>query len=373
MFRKNARIPRSMTADAAWLVRKRLDNQGLSRIRFRAAPEAVRWFVAVQSQDFGGAKWGLGQRLPAGTTDAAIVRAFDAGDILRTHVMRPTWHFVSPADIRWLLSLTAPRVHRFNGSAYRKYEIDARTITRSRDAIERALEAGGHLTREELGAAIRRARIPFDGVRLAHLVMHAELEAAICSGPRRGRQFTYALIDRRAPRARQLTRDEALIELTRRYFASHGPATARDFAWWSGLSLADARAGLAGLAGGVERETIGGLAYWFVPSRQGPRPSGPLVRLLPNFDEGLIAYKDRDVPGSLPAPAGATRHGHFPHQLVIDGRVAGGWRRTVTTREVAIDVLPYRAITRAERQSIEAVVARQAEFMTLPATWRVMG
>jgi hypothetical protein len=361
-----------MAIDAAWLARKRLDNQGLSRTRFRAAPEVVRWFVAVQSQDFWGAKWGVGQRLPDDATDAAVGRAFDAGEILRTHVMRPTWHFVAPDDIRWLLALTAPRVHRFNGFVYRKYEMDARTITRSRNVIERALEAGGHLTRDELAAAIRRAKIPIDGIRLAYFVMHAELEAAICSGPRRGRQFTYALTDRRAPRARRLTRDEAIVELTRRYFASHGPATARDFAWWSGLPLKDARDGLAALGAVVERETIGDLTYGLVPSRLGPRPSSPLVHLLPNYDEGLIAYKDRAMPGGWPAPAGAARHGNFPHHLVIEGRLAGGWRRRLTPRAVAIDVLPYRAMTRGERQSLERQVARQGAFMGLPATVRVV-
>jgi hypothetical protein len=349
---------------AAWLTRKRLDNLGLSRIRFRSAPEVVRWFVAVQSQDFGGAKWGVGQRL-RGVTDAAIERAFDAGAILRTHVMRPTWHFVAPEDIRWLLALTAARVHRFNGSTYRKYELDARTITRSRDAMERALDAAGHLTRDELGAAIRRAKIPFDGVRLAHLVMHAELEAAICSGPRCGKQFTYALTEQRVPKARRLTRDESLVELTRRYFTSHGPATARDFAWWSGLSLADARAGLAALGGIVERENIGTLTYWSVPSRLGARPSTPLVHLLPNYDEGLIAYKDREVPGAVPAPAGAERHGNFPHQIVIEGRVSGGWRRRASASGAQIDVLPYRSLSRAETRTLTAAVDHYARFMNL--------
>jgi hypothetical protein len=356
--------------DAAWLTRKRLDNQGLSRLRFGSPPEVVRWFVAVQSQDFGGAKWALGQRLQA-ATDATVARAFDAGEILRTHVMRPTWHFVAPDDIRWLLALTAPRVHRFNGPSYRKFEMDARTITRSRDAMERALDAGGHLTRDELSDAIRRAKVPFDGVRLAYFVMHAELEGAICSGPRRGKQFTYALLERRAPRARLLPRDEALAELTRRYFASHGPATARDFAWWSGLSLKDARTGLAALGRAVEREVIGELTYWLVPSRLGQRPAQPLVHLLPNYDEGLIAYKDRDLPGGVPLPAGAAHHGNFPHHLVIEGRVSGGWRRTITARDVTIDVLPSRAMTRTERRSLQTEVGRYAAFVEKPAALRM--
>ncbi len=196
--------------------------------------------------------------------------------------------------------------------------------------------------------------------------MHAELEAAICSGPRRGKQFTYALTERRAPRAPRLTRDESLIELSRRYFSSHGPATARDFAWWSGLSLADARAGLSALTGVVERETIGGLTYWFVPSRLGARPSTPLVHLLPNYDEELIAYKDRALPGGLPAPVGAARHGNFPHHLIIEGRLAGAWRRTVTARTVAIDVLPYRAMTRGKTRALSAAIDDYGRFMDLP-------
>jgi hypothetical protein len=357
-----------MPADAAWLVSKRLDNQGLSRIRFGAAGDIVRWFVAVQSQDFTGAKWALGQRL-GGATDAEIEQAFDAGELLRTHVMRPTWHFVAPEDIRWLLALTAPRVQQFNGSTYRKYEMDARTISRSRDAIERALEESGYLTREELGAAIRRAKIPFDGIRLAYFVMHAELEAAICSGPRRGKQFTYALTERRAPRARRLTREESLIELTRRYFTSHGPATARDFAWWSGLSVKDARIGLAALDGIVASESIGRLTYWFIPSRQHARPDGPLVHLLPNYDEALIAYKDRDVPGALPAPARMKGHGNFPHQLFVDGQVAGAWRRALTARSVVAEVLPYRRLTRLETHALGIVVDRMGAFLGMPASF----
>src|SRR4051812_37536317 len=296
-----------MAAESAWLTRKRLDSQGLSRIRFRSAPEVVRWFVAVQSQDFGGAKWGVGQRLP-GVTDAAIEQAFDAGAILRTHVMRPTWHFVAPEDLRWLLALTAPRVHRANGFNYRRYEIDAPTVRRSRNAIERALATGGFLTREEIGGALRRAKIAFDGIRLAHLMMDAELEGIICSGPRRGKQFTYALTEQRVPNGRRLTREESLVELTRRYFSSHGPATARDFAWWSGLSLRDASTGLAALQGSIGQQSLDGCTYWFVPSRTASRHQGPLVHLLPNFDEATVAYKDRAMPGSLPKPATAKKH-----------------------------------------------------------------
>ena len=155
-------------------------------------------------------------------------------------------------------------------------------------------------------------------------------------------------------------------------YATGSPATARDFAWWSGLSLADARAGLAALAGVVERETIGTLTYWFVPSRLGARPSPPLVHLLPNYDEGLIAYKDCELPGGLPAPVGAARHGNFPHHMVIEGRLAGAWRRAATVREVAIDVLPYRAMARSETRALSAAIDEYGRFMELPAALAVI-
>ena len=355
-----------MAPDAAWLTRKRLDNQGLSRIRFRSAPEVVRWFGAAQSQDFAGAMWALGQRLE-GVTVTEIERAFDAGEILRTHVMRPTWHFVAPEDIRWLLQLTGPRVLALSAYYFRKNGLDDRAVRRSRAAIERALRGGRHLTRTELGAAIRKAGIDHDGERLGNIVMHAELNAVICSGPRRGKQFTYALLEERVPQERVRDREQALEELTIRYFTSHGPATVRDFSWWSGLSMKDARAGLAMLGQKVERVAIEGLDYWVVPSRTGRRAPAPLVHLLPNYDEGLIAYKDRDMPGGLPAPAGAARHGNFPHHLVIEGRLLGRWRRNLTARGVAVDALPYRVLTRAEARSLDAMVARHGEFMGMPA------
>jgi hypothetical protein len=206
----------------------RLRNQQLAGTALDDPADVVGWLGAVQSQDYAGAKWGVAQR-GRGLTERSIDAAFDAGRILRTHLLRPTWHFVTPADIRWMQSLTARRVHAANGSMYRILELDARTLGTARRAIERALTRHESLTRRQLSDALRAHRVSAEGQRLAYIVMHAELEQLICSGPRVGKQFTYALLDRRVPRARQLTYDEALVELTRRYFTSHGPATARDF------------------------------------------------------------------------------------------------------------------------------------------------
>jgi hypothetical protein len=212
------------------LLHQRLCNQRLRQADFRTPAEIVSWLGAVQSQDFNGAKWALGLRSRA-LSDADVDRAFDAGAILRTHLLRPTWHFVAPADIRWLLSLTAPRVNAVSAYYYRQHELDARTFVRSQAAFERALQGGKQLTRTELSTALTRVGISATGPRLALLVMRAELDALICSGPRHGKQFTYALLEERVPQARTLTKAEALEALTGRYLASHGPATERDYMW----------------------------------------------------------------------------------------------------------------------------------------------
>ena len=222
------------------IAQQRLIKQRLAADHFEKPAEVVDWLVAVQAQDYAGAKWALGLRLHD-AHDADLDRAFNAGSILRTHVMRPTWHFVTPIDIRWLLTLTAPRVHAANAHRYRELELDDATLKRSRKVLTKTLQGGQHLTREELGEALENAGIAeAKGQRLAYMVMAAELDGLICSGPRRGKQFTYALLEERVQPGATLTHDEALATFTRRYFTGHGPATVQDFAKWSGLTIADA-------------------------------------------------------------------------------------------------------------------------------------
>ncbi len=220
------------------LLRQRIAGEGLER-----PADVVRWMGAVQAQDFAAAKWAVGLRTNA-CTDAGVEEAFARGEILRTHVMRPTWHFVAPEDIRWMQALTSAYVKAQMGYQFRRLELDPAVFKRSTAAMVKALRDGQQLTRAELAQVLARAGIQGDGLRLAHIIAHAELDAVLCSGGRRGRQFTYALVDERAPNARKLPRDEALATLTERYFASHGPATLRDYAWWSGLSAAAVKAGL---------------------------------------------------------------------------------------------------------------------------------
>src|SRR5438128_282472 len=223
------------------IAHRRLHNQHITRRTLETPQALVEWLGAVQAQDFAAAKWALGLRLQ-GVTDDDIEQAFTDGAILRTHVMRPTWHLVAPEDIRWLLALTAPRVHAVNAHMYRKYEVDGPSLALCRRVLEQALRDHNYLARRELVSLLEQVGITTgDTIRTSLLMMHAELEGVICNGPMRRKQFTYALIEERAPNTLTLTREEALAELASRFFTSHGPATAQDFAWWSGLTVADAR------------------------------------------------------------------------------------------------------------------------------------
>ena len=353
------------------IARLRLRNQHLAGEPWATPAEGVRSLCAVQSQDYGGAKWGVAQRT-AGATDADLDRLFDAGTILRTHVMRPTWHFVLPEDIRWLLALTAPRVRATMASTDRKLGLDDAVLTRSYALLTDTLRNGAYRTRPELARVLDEGGVAASGQRLAHLLMRAELDALICSGPRRGKQFTYALLDERAPATGEVDHDESLSMLTLRYFGSHGPATLHDFAWWSGLSVSDARRGVEMNAAHLAHEKVDGSAYWFVPPATVPELSAPVVHLLPNYDEMLVAYK-----GYI-ALFDAFRLGHtqpdahfnalMSHIIILDGQVIGRWRRTIEKGAVRFDPTLLVPLDEAERAALHAAAEAYGQFLGMPVS-----
>jgi hypothetical protein len=298
-----------------------------------------------------------------GGNDAAVQQAFQEGRFLRTHVLRPTWHFVAPRDIRWLLQLTAPRVHALNAYYYRQHDMDAATIKRANGRFVRALARGQHLTREELGRALAERSGAVAGNRLAYFIMRAELDGLICSGAMRGKQHTYALLEERAPPGVAYARDEALAELARRFVSGHGPAQAQDLAWWSGLTVADARRGLEASAAPMERALIDGKTYWFTPPEPVRRQRRPLVHLLPNYDELVIAFKDRSA--MLDPHITPNTDVLSAHFVVVDGRIVGGWRRTVGRHEVQVAVQLLRALAATELEALERAAARYARNLGL--------
>jgi hypothetical protein len=343
------------------IAQQRLYNQGIARARFETPDEVVKWFGAVQAQEYALAKWALGLRMQQ-ATDEAIEQAFTEGAILRTHVMRPTWHFVTPADIRWIQALTAPRVNVVNGHMYRQLELDETLFLRSNEAIVKTLEGGKQLTRSELGLALAQAGIVATGIRLGYIIHRAELEAIVCSGARRGKQFTYALVAERAPQAKTLPRDEALAELTRRYFMSHGPALVQDFVWWSGLTVAEAKAGLEMVKQEFIQEVIESQTYWFSPAIATAPLISPTAYLLPAYDEYTVAYKDRSAVLE-PALVEPKKMEILNPAIVIDGRVVGTWKRSLEKETVTLRPKLFSPLGPAETQALEAAAQRYGTFL----------
>lgn len=345
---------------------RRLANQHLTGRPLDTPQDVVGWLGAVQAQDYTGAKWAIAQRM-RDISDAALDQAFADGAILRTHVMRPTWHFVLPDDIRWMLELTAARVHAANAYSYRKFELDHSLFRRSNRALTKALRGGRQLTRTECARVLREAAIAADGLRLGYLMMRAELDAVICSGARRGKQFTYALVDERAPNARKLERHEALAELASRYFTSHGPALLQDFVWWSGLTPADAKEGIR-LASNLVEEVIGGKTYWDGSSPVRPTAKVPTGHLLPNYDEFLIAYQDHspNFRGPLAVDAASLNRVLARHIAVVNGHVVGGWRSAVEHKALWIEAELLVSLSRAERACLQTAAKRYGRFLGIP-------
>ena len=341
------------------LLARRLHNQKLTASQFSRPEQVVLWMGAVQSQDYAGAKWALGNRAP-GVTDAHVERAFNEGKILRTHVLRRTWHFVPRADIRWMLTLTGPRLIALTAPAYRAFELDAKTLARCRSVFERVLRDGAQLTRAELTASLARAGVEARGNRLGHALMHAELDGLICSGVRRDNDFTYALLDDRAPDAKRLPRDEALGTLARRFFQSHGPATVQDFGWWSGLTVKDAQAGIAIAGAALDMEVLAGRPYWFVDGKTTKSPVR--AHLLPNWDEYFIAYKHRQhvLAGDRLEALSRDQYGNL---VVLDGRVSGTWKRTMAPGGAIVTVRLLTTSSRRDAAAVAAAADRYGAFL----------
>lgn len=344
-----------------------------------AAPDAasvVQRLGAVQSQDYPGATWALGLRLGAGAMRPTIDDAFDRGEILRTHLMRPTWHFVSPADIRWILQLTGPRVIASCRAARLTIGLDPKSVARGLTALQRALEGGRALTRDEVRKVLARARVACPTtMRFAHLLMVAENDGLVCSGPRAGNEQTYALLDERVPPDRLTrTRDDAVRELVRRYYATHGPATTQDFVVWSGLTQGDARSALREMGDDFDSVELDGKAWWFPRERPAAERS-VVARLLPNYDEFCIGFKHRaPLLSRLHAAGGElTLHQMLQHHIVVDGQIVGGWRRVIGARGTTLTLSPKVTLTPRERAAVEREVPRMERFYEDDVSVRWMG
>lgn len=343
----------------------RMANLRLSGKRFETPVEVVQWLGAVQAQDFGPAKWSIGQRSDR-VKETAVDAAFAKGDLLRTHVLRPTWHFVLPEDIRWMLELTGPRVTSKISGYQRQLGLDEALFKKANRLITRALRGSNFKTRKELGLVLNKSGIDAVGGPLAFIVMQAELSGLVCSGPVDGKQHTYALLDERAPSGPQLTNDEALADLTRRYFTSHGPATIKDFSWWSSLKVGDIRHGLEMIGSSLQSETIDGLTYWFKPPKSKRKVSSkPIVHLLQGYDEYIVGYTESKFLLNLASRAQGTLRDRpmYTGAVAVNGQVEGHWRRRVDRGAVVLDVALYEPFDDLRTAALQRATAEYAKFL----------
>ena len=353
------------------ILQLRLSNTGLSASSFDSPEAVVKHLGAVQAQDFSAAKWAVGLRMQ-NATDVIVEKAFNEGKFLRTHVMRPTWHFVLPEDIRWMLQLTAPRIRRILGPYDQMLEITKKKLSQSQAEIKNALEGKKFLTRTELADILERKDMRVRGQRLGHILMYAELDSLICSGPRRGKQFTYALLEERVPKYRKLSREESLAKLALKYFTSHGPAQTRDFAWWSGLSAKDSNQAVDSVQSKLSQTILNGKAYYFSHEtwarRQGSKnaflDSDKQAFLLSIYDEYTIAYKDRsDLSEKRDIERLILMGNALTAVIVLDGKVVGTWKRILKKDTVEINLNPFKKLDEVKLELVKKAAKHYGMFL----------
>jgi hypothetical protein len=350
------------TTTTSALTRQRLANQQLVRPRLQTPGELVHRLGAVQAQDYLGSLWAVGQRL-ASARESDVEDALAAGALVRTWPMRGTLHYVAAADVRWMLALCAPRVIARSAGRYRELELDEAAFGRSGEALVGALQGGRRLTRQEAYAVIGRGGVSTAGQRGIHILGHLAQKGVLCLGPRQGRQPTFVLLDEWVPAARPLPRDQALATLATRYFASHGPATVQDFAWWSGLLVKDALAGIEAAGVQVIARDGDGRSWRSATARRARPWAAPVAALLPPWDEYVVGYQDREAT-VRPRQGQRSRLQTVGSSLVtIDGLVRGTWRRTLGTARVRVAFEFWGKPTASERAAVHRAVLRYGRFL----------
>lgn len=340
----------------------RLKNQQIAAGKFSSPKALVGWMGAMQAQDYNMVKWAIGLRVP-GSGLENIEKAIERGEIVRTHLLRPTWHFVAAGDLRRLIELTAPQLKSGSRSRHKELGLTTKVVSESNKIIREALEGGQNLTRKELNPLFEAAGFRNENNLFAHLLFVAELDGLICSGPSRGNQHTYALLEERIPAAPNLSRDAALEKLARTYFSSHGPATLKDFLWWSGLPVKDARSALEMIGNNFISEKIGLQTYWFSENSSLENEKNT-VHLLPAYDEFLISYKDRSASVTVTDQQKAiSNNGIFRPVIVVNGEVAGIWKRSVKPAKVLIETTFFTKQTKKVMKQTEEAAMQFARFL----------
>ncbi len=341
----------------------RLAAQQLTAPCFDTPEELVAWMGAIQAQERNMVRWAVGTRLKTPSLKS-VEGALDKGAILRTHVMRPTWHLVAAPDIRWMLALSAPRLRTVFLSYGRYLGIDKSHYLKANPLIEKALAGGRSLTKEQLAEEVTHAGMKTTPHQMGCMISGAEIEGIVCSGPDRGGKHTYTLLEERVPPAKALHKEEALALMARNYFRSHSPATMDDFSWWSGLSLTEARQAAGLIADELSTERFGDTDYIIHTSCPGAAAPPKGFHLLPSFDEYLISYKDRTaVLDPKHAPKAYTMNGIFHPVVVHNGKITGNWRKTACKGGPSIEATFFEPAFQPKEAMLDRAKERYKSFL----------
>lgn len=346
------------------IIRYRLSGQHLLKPAFSEATAVVHHLLAMQSQDYAGSKWSIGLRWP-GATDAAVEKAIARKQIVRTWTIRGTLHWVAPEDVRWLNALVAPRLPATAATHLRQQEIDKALMKKSQQVFVKAMQGKEPLTGEEIQEALAAKGIKAAGQRLRYLLWMAAMDNVICMGNRRNAAFTYTLLDEWVPATKPFTREEALGTLALRYLKGRGPATLKDLAWWAGLTMADAKTALNSVASGLVQEKIGKEVYWMGEAKDDPDTSFSKVYLLPGFDEYMVGYTGRQLildDEHVKTVLGA-KNGLLSATIIVKGRVAGTWKRTIASNKLQIETNPFKPFNKTTKAALEAALNQYRNFI----------
>lgn len=356
--------------NAKELLARRLHSHSLTAAtRFMQPHEAVAWFGAMQAQDYPQSKWAAGARCIA-ATDAGVEQAIVDKRIVRAWAMRGTLQIIAAPDVRWITQLVGPRLIATNAkSNVRRFGLDEAAFAKTLHALEKILR-GACLTRREVFAALEAQGISTAGQRGYHILAHATLSGLICFGPWRDKQDAFVLLDEWLPATKPLVRDEALAEIALRYFRSHGPATAKDFAWWTGLTAADVRLALDGAKAQLQSLRIDEQIYWLHAANEATKIASPDVQLLAGFDEYLLGYTDRSLQlQAIQSPRVIHSNGMFLPAVVVDGQIVGTWRRAVAKGKLTVAPTLFAPLNKPALRALDDAVTRHGKFINMPAQW----
>jgi hypothetical protein len=347
----------------------RLFNQEISVHHFSKPAELVGWMGALQAQDFLGAKWSIALRLPA-AKDADIEAAIQNKTIVRSWGLRGTLHFMASQDIGWMLKLVAPRIVLLLDGQYRKRELDKSILLKSQKLLVGALRDSPPLTRSELKVVLEKGHIRTENMRINFILLKAALDGIICLGPRKGKEFTYVLLADWVPSQEKKTREESLAMLAKMYFRSHGPATIADLSWWSGLTIKDSKVALESMSPGLKQLSIQGRAYYMDYTVSIPKKNSRSIYLLPGFDEYLLGYSDRRavMQDAHKKKIMGSGNGIFKATIVINGAIAGSWKRTFAKNGLVIAIDPFIPLDKSNTIRLEQAIKSFCNYLEMQRT-----